>query len=74
MWGLPQAGILAIKLLRKQLAPHRYYDCKQMPGLWKHKTWHILFTLVVNNFGTKYVIKDNINHWMKRLNQKNKLT
>jgi len=34
VWGLPQAGILANKLLRKRLAPKGYYECKQMPGLW----------------------------------------
>jgi hypothetical protein len=33
VWGLPHAGILANKLLRKRLAPHGYYECKQMPGL-----------------------------------------
>jgi hypothetical protein len=33
VWGLPQAGILANKLLCKQLAPHSYYKCKQSPGL-----------------------------------------
>ena len=34
VWGLPQVGILANKLLRKQLAPHRYYECINTPGLW----------------------------------------
>jgi hypothetical protein len=28
VWGLPQAGILA-NILRKRLAPHGYYECKQ---------------------------------------------
>jgi len=34
VWGLPQAGILANKLLRKQLKPHGYYECVNAPGLW----------------------------------------
>ncbi len=72
IWGLPQAGILANKLLRKQLAPHGYYECKQTAGLWKHATRPILFTLVVNNFGVKYNNKDDVNHLIqclkKRLN------
>ena len=34
VWGLPQAGILANKLLRKRLAPKGYYECKQTPSLW----------------------------------------
>ncbi len=33
VWGLSQAGILANKLLKKRLAPHGYFECKQMPGL-----------------------------------------
>ena len=28
VWGLPQAGILANKLLQKRLLPHGYYECK----------------------------------------------
>jgi hypothetical protein len=53
VWGLPQAGILANKLLKKQLAPHRYFKCTQTPGLWKHETHLISFTLVMENFGVK---------------------
>ena len=34
VWGLPQAGILANKLLKKRLAPHGYHECKQTPGLY----------------------------------------
>ena len=37
IWGLPQAGILTNKLLRKRLAPHGYYECINTPGLWRHK-------------------------------------
>jgi hypothetical protein len=38
VWGLPQAGILANKLLRKRLLPHGYYECANTPGLWRHET------------------------------------
>jgi hypothetical protein len=51
VWGLPQAGILANKLLRKRLVPHGYYKCKNTLGLWRHLTRPISFTLVVNNLG-----------------------
>jgi len=56
VWGLPQAGILTNKLLRKRLAPHGYYECINTPGLWCHK-WRglITFTLVVDDFEVKYV-------------------
>ena len=33
MYGLPQAGILANKLLKQRLAKHGYYKCKHTPGL-----------------------------------------
>ncbi len=62
VWGLPQAGILANKLLWQRLLPHGYYECNNTPGLWKHTTRPISFTLVVDNFGVKYVDKEHINH------------
>jgi hypothetical protein len=34
-------------LLRKRLLPHGYYECKHTPGLWRHLTRPISFTLVV---------------------------
>jgi hypothetical protein len=74
VWGLPQAGILANKLLCKQLAPHGYYKCKQMPGLWKHATRPIMFTLVVDDFGIKYINKEDVNHVIHCLKKKYKLT
>jgi len=55
VWGLPQAGISANKLLRKCLLPHGYYECANTPGLWKHVSRPISFTLVVDNLGVKYV-------------------
>jgi hypothetical protein len=36
MYGLPQAGILANKLLAKHLARDGYFQCQHMPGLWSH--------------------------------------
>jgi hypothetical protein len=48
MWELPQAGILSNKLLKKRFAPDGYFKCTHMPGLWKHATRSIPFTLVVD--------------------------
>jgi hypothetical protein len=53
VWGLPQAGILANKLLHRRLLPHGYFECPNTPGLWKQKTRPIAFTLVVDNFVVK---------------------
>ena len=61
-WGLPQAGILANKCLRRKLAPFGFHKCVNTPGLWWHETGVISFTLVVNNFGVKYVKKENVDH------------
>ncbi len=36
MYGLPQAGILANKLLKLRLARHGYFELPHTPGLWKH--------------------------------------
>jgi hypothetical protein len=74
IWGLPQAGILANKLLKKRLAPHRYFKCTHMPGLWKHTTQPISFTLVADNFGVKYMHQDDIECLIKCIKEKYELT
>ncbi|KAL7474459.1 hypothetical protein ACHAW6_000435, partial [Cyclotella cf. meneghiniana] len=53
MYGLPQAGILANKLLAKRLASAGYYQCQYTPGLWRHVWRPITFCLVVDDFGIK---------------------
>ncbi len=62
VWGLPQVGILANKRLRRKLAPFGYYKCVNTPGLWYHVSRPISFTLVVDDFGVKYVGKDHADH------------
>jgi hypothetical protein len=62
MYGLPQAGILAQELLEKQLNEHGYSQSKAVPGLWTHKTRPISITLVVDDFGVKYVGKEHAMH------------
>ncbi len=74
VWGLPQAGILANKLLRRCLLPHGYYECNNTPGLWKHETRPISFTLVVDNFGVKYVGKEHVDHLICCIKQQYELT
>ena len=74
VWGLPQAGILANKLLRKRLLPHGYFECNNTPGLWKHEWRPISFTLVVDDFGVKYVGKEHADHLIQCIKQKYELT
>jgi Reverse transcriptase (RNA-dependent DNA polymerase) len=51
MYGLAQAGMLANKLLKDCLAKHGYHECTHTPGLWRHETRPIIFTLAVDDFG-----------------------
>jgi hypothetical protein len=62
MYGLPQAGIIAQQLLEKHLQKHGYHQSQMAPGLWKHDTRPISFSLVVNDFGVKYVGMENAQH------------
>ena len=74
VWGLPQAGILANKKLRRKLAPHGYHEHENTPGLWFHDTRPISFTLVVDDFGVKYVGKEHADHLIACLQQTYKLS
>ena len=69
MYGLPQAGILANKILRERLAPHGYYEMPHTPGLWRHKERPTQFTLVVDDFGVKYTSKEDAQHLINALKQ-----
>jgi hypothetical protein len=59
MCGLPQAGILANQIIARRLAIHGYHQTKLTPGLWRHVTLPIQFTLVVDDFGVQYVGKEH---------------
>ena len=67
IYGLPQAGILANKELRKRLSPAGYYEVAHTPGLWRHVTRPVQFTLVVDDFGVKYVGKEHAVHLIKAI-------
>ena len=45
MYGLPQAVLLVQQLLQRRLAQHGYHQSSIIPGLWKHETRPIVFTL-----------------------------
>jgi hypothetical protein len=62
MYGLPQAGLLANELLEKRLNKRGYFQSKLVPGLWKHEWRHVQFTLIVDDFGVKYVGKEHALH------------
>ena len=69
MYGLPQAGRLANDLLRERLDKHGYYEVKHTPGLWRHRTRPVWFTLLVDDFCIKYIGEDNLKHLIDALEQ-----
>jgi hypothetical protein len=67
MYGLPQAGSLGQDQLENRLNQEGYYQSQTVSGLWKHKTKTIQFVLVVNDFGIKYINKDDLDHLIRTL-------
>ena len=43
------------------------------PGLWRHVTKPVLFSLVVDDFGVKYVGEEHVNHLIKALQTDHKV-
>jgi hypothetical protein len=74
MYGLPHAGLIANELLEKRLNQHGYFQSKLVPGFWSHKTRPISFTLVVDDFGVKYVGEENALHLKHVLEQHYKVS
>jgi hypothetical protein len=67
MYGLPQAGIITQELLEERLLKAGYRQSKITPGYWKHNWKPISFTLVVDDFGVKYIRKEHIHHLTQTL-------
>ena len=65
--GLKQASRIANDRLQLQLAEFGYAPVARTLSLWKHVTEDITFSLVVNNFGVKYVGKENSDHLIQAL-------
>ena len=70
MYGLAQSGRIANQDLQKHLAKYGYYPSQRTPGLWKHRTRKINFTLVVDDFGIKYTNKNDIDHLIDAIKEK----
>jgi hypothetical protein len=69
MYGLPQAGIIAQELLEKRLLKVGYTQSKITPSYWKHEWRPISFTLVVDDFGVKYIGAEHVQHLLQVLRQ-----
>ena len=67
MCGLPQSRLLANELIQKRLNKKGYRQSKFVPGVWKHDWRPVQFTLIVDNFGIKYVGEEHALHLKQRL-------
>ena len=69
MYGLKQAGLIANQQLQKHLAKFGYAPTARTPGLWTHSSCNIAFSLVNDNFGVKYVGRNNAQHLLSALQE-----
>ena len=69
MYRLPHAGMIAQELLEERLEEHGYHHSNMTPGLWTHKTQPTSFSLIVDDFGVKYVGKEHAGHLVSVLEQ-----
>ena len=62
MPGLKKAGRIANDRIQLHLSKFGYFPVVCTSSLCKHATKNIIFSLVVENFGIKYVGKNNADH------------
>ena len=62
MYGLKQAALLAYEQLKTYLEPHGYAPVLGTVGLWTHKTKNLSFCFSVDDFGVKYLKKEDAEH------------
>jgi hypothetical protein len=59
MYGLKQAGRIANKALVQRLATHDFIQYWHTPGLFRHKSRPIFFTLIVDDFFVGYTCQED---------------
>ena len=74
MCGLPYSGIIAQRLLKERLNAKDYYQSSITPGFWTHKWCPIFLSLIVDNFGVRYVGEGLIQHLLGALFDHHKVT
>ena len=74
MHGFSQVGRLAYEDLKAHLAKYGCNPVKFTPGLWKHQSNNVSFTLVVDDFGVKYTNIESLNHLINALKSKYEIT
>ena len=74
MYGLPQEGRIAHESLLKHLELYWYHPYRKKIGLCKHNSQPIHFTLIVEDFGVKYLGKEHALHLKSALETKHRVT
>ena len=69
MPGLKQAVRISNDQLKAHLTQFGFAPVPRTPALWKHDTKPILFSLVVEEFGVKYIRKENADHLIQALHK-----
>ena len=67
MYGLPQAGKIVNDKLKLHISESGYEPAPITPGLWRHQTCPLQFSLVVDDFGIKYELQEDITHLLNAL-------
>ena len=67
MPGLKQSGCITNNWLKAQLVHFGFAPVPRTPALWKHTTKPIIFSLFIDNFGVKYIGKENADHIIQAL-------
>ena len=69
MYLLPQAGIVANKLLTERFLNHIYRPFDLTPGIWNHDMVPVIFFVAVNDFGVQCVRKEHVTRLFDVLQQ-----
>ena len=64
---LKQAGRITNNWLKVCLSHFGFSPVTRTPALWKHTNKSITFSLAVDDFGVKYIGKENANHLIQAL-------
>ena len=67
MPGLKQASRVANHRLKIHLVQFGYVPVPSTPALWKYEMRDITFSLFVNDFGVKYVGRENYDHFIQAI-------
>ena len=67
MPGLKQAGCITNNRIKSHLDHFKLAPVPRTTALWKHTTKPIIFYLVVDDFGVKYIGKENADHLIQAL-------